>query len=105
MFVQDREVEIAIKVDSGEATPRVSDKQIWLLEGEFTSAELDLWVDDTINGRLATIQAQTKVVSISTTRWPDIDLFLPDNRFVRLLYQVLYSPGLLLFVFRCKAFI
>ena len=79
MFVQDREVEIAIKVDSGEATPSVIKKKIWLLHGEFTSEGLAQWVDDIINGRVTTIKAEGAVVEISRTMWPNIDAFLPAD--------------------------
>ena len=79
MFVQDREVEIAIEVDSGEATPRVIKKAIWLLHGKFTSEGLIQWVDDIINGRETRIKAKIAVVELERTMWPNIDAFLPAD--------------------------
>ena len=63
-------------VDKGLDARRTLMKQLWLLKGSFTEAELHSWALDILRGKTSQIPATINVVAWSAHDWPEMSRYI-----------------------------
>ena len=72
MFVEER----TVVVDGIDPSWLLVEKRVWLLDGNFTQAELDSWAADVAKGRRTNLDALIHIQTVDSVAWPALNEYL-----------------------------